>query len=130
MRRQLIPRRTPGGQTVCVCTLVEVLQIRALLWVATDLSRAPQLLRQFCPAQKLWVVPSLLHGRLIAEGLVEVGQTVRAIGIVVTAKANREPLSSKRLLLRNPDPNANLLRIHWNRLAQGTVLQVQRLPHP
>ena len=60
----------------------------------------------------------------------EVGQTVRAIGIVVTAKANREPLSSKRLLLWNPDLNANLLRILWNRVMQGTVLQVPRLPHP
>ena len=115
----MIPRRMPEGQMICMFTPVGVLRIRA-----------PQLLRQLCPAQKLWVAPNLRHDRLIAEGLVEVGQTVRAIGIVVTAKANREPLSSKRLLLRNPDPNANLLRIHWNRLTQGTVLQVQRLPHP
>ena len=47
----------------------------------------------------------------IRLGLVDVGQTVRAIGIVVTAKANREPLNPKRLLLRNPNLDARESKI-------------------
>ena len=94
----MIPQQIPGSQMICMCTPVGTLRIQA-----------PQLLRQLCPAQKLWIAPNLLHDRLIAEGLVEVGQTVRAIGIVVTAKANREPLSSKRLLLWSPVLDARLL---------------------
>ena len=52
---------------------------------------------------------------LIRLGLVDVGKTVRAIGIVVTAKANREPLNPKRLLLRKPVLDAYALRIQLKR---------------
>ena len=63
--------------------------------------------RKTCSRTPLW--------HLTRSCRVETGQTVRAIGIVVTAKANREPLSSKRLLLRNPDLDARELTIQWSK---------------
>ena len=59
---------------------------------------------------------------------VEASQTTRGIGILVNVKANREPLTPKRLLLWNPMPRSVLLKcIEVERCAEKPKLLVQNL---